>query len=315
MFATPIIYVFFNRPDVTRRTFSVLRQIRPSRLYLIADGPRATRPTDAERCRETRQIVEGLIDWPCEVTRDYSETNLGCGRRLSSGLTAAFSILGEAIVLEDDILPHPDFFPFCAGMLERYRDDPHIHAIAGFQPLGRYAPGRGPVVPSTFNWIWGWASWQRSWKDYRFDLADTWTKPSVRDGIRAYVGDAFNFQWHARNFDELVNAHVDTWDFQWSYTLLAERRVSLVSTVNLIQNLGFDADATHTVNQDLYLRDLHASPTIATNRFRATDRHDPLHDKLYGQVIHASSRRRITLLRLLARYPALAQLLLKTRSR
>ncbi|HEX2853355.1 MAG TPA: hypothetical protein VHO24_08960 [Opitutaceae bacterium] len=311
MFATPVIFIFFNRPEVTRRTFAVIRQVRPRRLYLIADGPRASRPTDAGRCRETRQIVESMIDWPCEVTRDYSDLNLGCGRRLSTGLTAAFSALGEAIVLEDDILPHADFFPFCATMLARYRDDPHVHAIAGFQPLGRYAPKQGPVVPSTFNWIWGWASWARSWKDYRFDLTDSWTQPEVREGIRAYVEDGLNFQWHARNFDALVAKQVDTWDFQWSYALLAQRRVSMVSSVNLVENIGFDADATHTVNRDQYLNGLRARSPVPTAAERSTAGPDRLHDKLYGQIIQTHSRTRIELLRLMARFPSLAQFSLK----
>jgi hypothetical protein len=311
VFATPIIYIFFNRPDVTRRTFSEIRRIKPNRLYLIADGPRAAKAGEAALCRETRSIVEGLMDWPCEVTRDYSETNLGCGRRLSSGLTAAFATLGEAIVLEDDVLPHPDFFPFCASLLARHRDDPHIHSIAGFQPLGRYGARHGAVVPSTFSWIWGWASWARAWNDYRFDLADSWTQPQIREGIRSYLQDEFNFQWHARNFDGLVKEHVDTWDFQWSYTLLAQRRVSLVSSVNLVENLGFNGDATHTTHRELYLRNLKIYGTSPTSRTRSTDRPDVIHDRLYGQVIHGRSPTRIALLRLLAQFPALARPLVK----
>jgi hypothetical protein len=308
----PVIYVFFNRPEVTRKTFAAIRAARPHRLYLIADGPRSGHPTDAVRCQETRTIVEGMLDWPCEVTRDYSATNLGCGRRVSQGLTAGFAHLGEAIVLEDDVLPHPDFFPFCAAMLERHRADANIHSIAGFQPLGRYAPNDGAVVPSTFSWIWGWASWNRAWEDYRFDFSESWAKPAVREEIRAYVDDPFNFHWHAGNFDGLVADAVDTWDFQWTYTLLSRRRVSLVSTVNLITNLGFNAEATHTTKQDLYLLDLKTRARIPTARERATATPDRLHDKLYGQIIHAGSRRKIALLRLLARFPVLARQFMKT---
>jgi len=308
---SPVIYVFFNRPEVTRRTFGALRQLRPSRLHLISDGPRPTRPEDVVLCRETREIVENLLDWECVVTRDYAATNLGCGQRLSTGLTAAFALLGEAIVLEDDILPHPDFFPFCDAMLSAHRDNPHVHAISGFQPLGRYAPSQGPVVPSTFNWIWGWASWQRSWKDYRFDVTEAWKPPEVREGIRRYLGNELNFHGHTRNFDELAAGRVDTWDFQWSFALLAERRVTLVSSVNLIQNLGFDADATHTVKEELYLRNLPVYPTVPTSRRRSTDQPDAFHDRLFGEVIHGRSRGQIARLRLLARLPGLARQLFR----
>lgn len=308
---SPVIYIFFNRPELTRRTFAAVRAQRPSRLYLIADGPRPDHPTDALRCQETRLIVENLLDWECEITRDYSETNLGCGRRLSSGLTNAFALLGEAIVLEDDILPHPDFFRFCDAQLAAHRNDPHVHAISGFQPLGRYAPNGGPVVASAFAWIWGWASWQRAWRDYRFDLGGSWKNPVIREGIRDYLRNDLNFLSQARNFDALEAGEVDTWDFQWSFSLLAWRRVTLVSTVNLVANLGFDADATHTKSADPYLRNLMAYALVPTDRRRATTAPDAVHDKLYGEIIHARSRFRIALLRLLAGYPAIAGQLLR----
>lgn len=303
---SPVIYIFFNRPELTRRTFAAVRAQRPARLYLIADGPRADHPTDALRCQETRAIIESLLDWKCEITRDYSDINLGCGHRLSSGLTTAFALLGEAIVLEDDILPHRDFFRFCDVQLAAHRDDPHIHAISGFQPLGRYAPASGPVVPSTFSWIWGWASWQRAWRDYRFDLAGSWKNPVIREGIRAYLRNDLNFLAQARNFDALAAGEVDTWDFQWSFALLAWRRVTLVSAVNLVANLGFDADATHTKSAEPYLRDLETHALVPTARRRDTTAPDAVHDKLYGEIVYARSRLRIALLRGLARYPAIA---------
>jgi hypothetical protein len=305
---SPVIYIYFNRPELTRRTFGVLRAQRPARLYLIADGPRPGHPTDAARCREARAIVEGLLDWNCEVTRDYSEHNLGCGRRLSTGLTSGFALLGEAVVLEDDILPHRDFFPFCDAQLDAHRDDPHIHAISGFQPLGRYAPARGPVVPSAFSWIWGWASWQRAWSDYRFDVSSAWHNPVIRDGIRDYLANDLNFLGQTRNFNALVQGGVDTWDFQWAFALLARRRVTLVSSVNLIANLGFAADATHTTRPEPYLRDLAPLGVEPSARRRETAAPDRVHDKLFGEIIHARSRLRIALLRTLARVPALAAL-------
>ena len=308
---SPVIYIFFNRPEVTRRTFGALRLQRPPRLHLIADGPRTDRPEEIARCREARAVVASLLDWDCVVTRDYAETNLGCGQRIATGLTTAFALLGEAIVLEDDILPHPDFFPFCDAMLAAYRDDPHIHAISGFQPLGRYGPAAGPVVPSTFNWIWGWASWQRSWQDYRYSFSDTWRKPETVRAIRDYLGNDLNFIGHQRNFDESTGGRVDSWDFQWSFALLAQRRVALVSAVNLIQNLGFDATATHTVHEELYLQSLRTHPTEPTTRRRDTTAPDRLHDKLFGEIIHGRSTGRIGWLRLLARFPDAARRLIK----
>lgn len=120
------------------------------KIYLIADGPRTHRPDDATKCRETREVVERMIDWDCEVTRDYSKVNLGCGRRLSSRFTRVFELLGEAIVVEDDVLPHPDFFKFCAHQFAKHRDDPRVHAVSGFNAIGRYAPARTAEMPTLF---------------------------------------------------------------------------------------------------------------------------------------------------------------------
>lgn len=300
MFTTPIIYVFFNRPDVTRRTFEVIRRVKPKRLYLIADGPRASRPTDAERCRETRAIVEGMLDWDCEVTRDYAEQNMGCGRRLSSGFTSAFAQLGEAIVLEDDVLPHPDFFPFCAEHLARYRDDPQVHAVSGFNPIGRFEPHKGPSVPTFFNNMWGWASWQRSWKDYHFDVS-AWHDAGTKERFRAFVDDPLIYQWHAHNFNTLYTEKLDTWDFQWNFCMLEQRRLNLVSTVNFIENLGFDSAATHTTFKEPFFYGLESYSAVQTQARRDPHRVDRLHEKLYSEIVMTPSRKKIALLRLLAR--------------
>lgn len=299
MLSAPIVYILFNRPEMVARTFPMIRAQRPKRLYLIADGPRANRPQDTDRCRETRERVESMLDWPCEVTRDYSDVNLGCGRRLSTGLTRAFSELGEAIVLEDDILPHPDFFRYCSQQLEQHRHNEKIYSISGFNPLGRYRPHQGPAVPTVFNSIWGWASWARAWKDYRFELAD-WGDRAVRQAMRDHVQDSLVFNYQAQNFDKLAARTVDTWDFQWTYTLLKLQKLSLVSAVNLVENIGFTPDATHTHAPEPYLSELPAYPMVPTARARPCEAPDRLHDKLYATVILTGSLRKIRLARTIA---------------
>ena len=140
---TPVALIVFNRPDLTERVFAEARRARPSTLLLIADGPRAAQPTDVKKCAETRAIVE-RVDWPCEVLKNYSDVNLGCGLRESSGMTWIFEQVEEAIVLEDDTLPHPSFFPFCEAMLDRYRHDERVMHISGDNWLvGGEAPGAG----------------------------------------------------------------------------------------------------------------------------------------------------------------------------
>jgi hypothetical protein len=106
---TPIAFFVFNRPLVTSRVFSVIREVRPEQLLIIADGARADKPEEDEKCQEVKNIVS-KVDWPCQVFTNYSPVNLGCRRRISSGLDWVFERVERAIILEDDCLPEYSFF-------------------------------------------------------------------------------------------------------------------------------------------------------------------------------------------------------------
>ena len=302
-----IIYILFNRPDVTRRSFEAVRAAKPSRLYLIADGPRPGVPTDRALCREARRTVTELIDWDCEVTYDFSDVNLGCGRRVSSGLTRAFQELGEAIVVEDDIVPQPAFFEFCSEMLMRYRHDDRVHAISGFNPVGRYATS-ATHVGSLFWSPWGWASWNRAWAGYSFNLQG-WRSPATQSQIKAYVANDLYFQYLAHHFGEVLDGKVDTWDFQWIYAMLRNQRFAVTASSNLVENIGFRNDATHTTSLLPFIVGLDEYPLRSQRKFVSVDGPDRTHDKVYGEIVMSGSRRKIALLRAITRFPPTLALL------
>jgi len=118
---SPVLFLIFNRPDTTTRVFEAIRAARPERLYVAADGPRMTREGEAERCAEARRIATA-VDWPCEVKTLFRETNLGCRAAVSGAITWFFEHEEEGIILEDDCLPDPSFFPYCTELLAHYRD-------------------------------------------------------------------------------------------------------------------------------------------------------------------------------------------------
>jgi len=301
MFNTPIVYIFFNRPELAARTFPAVQALRPTRLTLVADGPRPSHPTDAARCRAAREVVAGLLTWPCAVTYDCAETNLGAGRRIASGLTAAFARYGEAIVLEDDILPHPDFFPFCAEMLARHRTDAGVHGISGFNPIGRFLPHEARAVHTLTHITWGWASWQRAWRGYRA-AAEGWEMPAVRERIRRYLNNDLYYGALTEGLKAVAAGTVDAWDYQWVYTMLWHRRRAVVSATNLVSNLGFGPDSTHTRNIPAFVGGLgtHALPhPTPGERSSATDR---LFDRVAWQVMLDGSRAKIAVLRFLSRH-------------
>ncbi len=239
----PVAFLIFNRPQQTQRVFEAIRAARPMRLLVVADGPRADRVGESERCAQTRAIVD-RIDWPCEVQRNFAETNLGCKRRIASGLTWVFQQVEEAIVLEDDCLPHASFFPYCAELLDRYRNDPRVMAISG-DNFGFEKQRNNSYYFSRYVHVWGWASWRRAWNLYDVEMK-LW--PIFRDG--GWLADLFanprdQLGWRTA-LDATFQGKNDTWDYQLSFAAFINHMLAIVPTRNLVTNIGFGADATHT---------------------------------------------------------------------
>ena len=169
MLKTPVVFLIFRRPDLTARVFETIRQAQPAKLLIVADGAR--NEEEAILCQQTRTVTE-LIDWDCEVLRNYSDVNLGCRQRISSGITWAFEQVEEAIILEDDCLPHPSFFSYCQELLDYYREDKRIWCISGNNFQDGQLRGDGSYYFSNYPHCWGWASWQRAWQKYDRNLTN-----------------------------------------------------------------------------------------------------------------------------------------------
>src|SRR5437667_198636 len=99
-----VVLLIFNRPECTKAVFEAIARARPNRLLVVADGARESVNGEAAKCDAARAVTEH-VDWECLVERNYCASNVGCGRRVSSGLKWAFDRVEEAIVLEDDCVP------------------------------------------------------------------------------------------------------------------------------------------------------------------------------------------------------------------
>jgi hypothetical protein len=254
---TPVALIIFNRPHLTRRVFEVLRKVKPATLFVIADGPRADKPEDAALCEATRSIFE-KVDWECRVTRNYAAQNLGCGRRPASGISWVFEQVPEAIILEDDCLPHPDFFRYCSELLAYYREDERIAHIGGtcFYPemnstVASYRFSRYPLC-------WGWASWRRAWRHFDAELQDlpTLAASGELDDILRYCLETESARrfWRERFAAVQVTEKSHVWDYQWILACWRQRALSIYPNVNLVSNIGFGDDATHTLSARAILR-------------------------------------------------------------
>lgn len=246
-----VVLLIFNRPDVTARTFAAIRAARPGRLLVVADGPRPERRGEAELCARARSVIDG-VDWPCEVLRNFSDTNMSCGRRVASGLDWAFEQVEEAIILEDDCLPDLSFFRYCGELLERYRTYDRIMMIAGnnWQNGTRRTP-YSYYFSQAAQGIWGWATWRRAWRHYDFTIHD-WHQRRDLSLIGAVTNSWTLERIWASWFDSVPK--FDTWDYQWMYCLYARKGLSIVPEVNLVTNIGIGhPTAAHTVTRNDHL--------------------------------------------------------------
>ena len=242
---TPVAFFIFNRPQTTKKVFQAIREAQPPKLLVVADGHRPDQPDDVKDCAAARALIE-QVDWDCEVLKNYSDVNLGCGLRLASGLNWVFSTVERAIVLEDDCLPHPCFFQFCEELLEKYQGDERIMTIRGTNELGKWKPDSQSYHfccwPSP---VWGWASWSRAWRCYDHEIK-AWGNPALKAKILAFMDDYSLFQGMAWRFEKAFRKEVDTWDWQWYFAILSNSGFAIVPSVNLVSNIGFGPKATHT---------------------------------------------------------------------
>ncbi|MFA5205970.1 MAG: class I SAM-dependent methyltransferase [Lentisphaeria bacterium] len=283
----PVLFLVFNRPATTARVFAAIRAARPPRLYVAADGPRTDRPGEAAACAEVRRIASA-VDWPCELKTLLRDTNLGCRQAVSAAIGWFFDQEPEGIILEDDCLPHPDFFLFCADLLPRYRHQDHILMVSGdnFQP--RQPSASHSYYFSGIPHIWGWASWRRAWRLHDPNLLD-WPGLRFSGWLESVLCDPTGAAGWTRRFDDAFRRRIDTWDYAWTFTCWRRKSLCILPSVNLVSNIGFGTAATHTARANPYAnlpstalafplhhptgvpqRDLHADAFTEQTMFKAS---------------------------------------------
>lgn len=245
---TPVAFLIFNRPDTTARVFEAIRQAKPPKLLVVADGPRPDKADDIEKCKKSRAIIDG-VDWDCEVLTNYSGVNLGCKKRVSSGLDWVFEIVEEAIILEDDCLPHPTFFRYCEELLKYYRSDTRIMHINGTNHGLTDENCQDSYRFSKLANIWGWAAWRRSWQYYDVKMS-VWSELMNQDRL---LKDLFKskqeLKTRKKNWDLVYYNKIDTWDYQWLLACICQGGLTIMPRENLIANIGFGVEATRTKDE------------------------------------------------------------------
>ena len=243
---TPVALLIFKRADTTEKVFQAIRQVKPPQLLVVADGARSDRPEEAEKCQAARAIIE-RVDWDCEVLKNYSEVNLGCGKRVSSGLDWVFQNVEEAIILEDDCVPHPTFFRFCEELLTKYRHDERIMSISALNVAERDRYTEDSYHFSLYHRCWGWATWKRAWRHFDYQM-NLWSEIKEGNWLKdILINDNYVRDW-TDIFQSVYEDRIDTWDYRWMFACWLQNGLSILPSANLVTNIGFNAEATHTKN-------------------------------------------------------------------
>jgi hypothetical protein len=249
----------FNRPEHLEVLLNRLRDVRPERVFVAIDGARDGRADEGQRVQACRELVS-TIDWDCDLQTLFQDRNLGCGRGVSTAISWFFSQVERGIILEDDIIPDPSFFPYCAELLDRYERDSRVFAISGcnFVPPEAQSHPHLPYRFSQVPHIWGWATWRRSWQQHHLDIAG-WREQLPPRKLWARAGHSLpaSVYW-ASTFELLARKEVDTWDGQFVLASMISGQLTATTNVNLIENIGFGETATHTVEDRNELRPVEA---------------------------------------------------------
>lgn len=261
MLNTPILFLIFNRPDTTRRVFKALQQAQPKQLFIAADGARNDREGEKEKCAATRAIVQ-LIDWDCEIKLLFRERNLGCGKAVSSAISWFFENVDMGIILEDDCLPHPDFFPFCEELLYRFKDNTKVMHIGANNYQDGVKRGGGSYYFSKNSEIWGWATWKRTWEKYNFSLTSL-SNQDIIDAIESTSLIEDEKKYWIPIFLQMKDNPIDTWDYQYVYNIITNNGVCVLPNINLVSNIGFEGEGgTHTTALDSKYADRQVFPIM-----------------------------------------------------
>lgn len=248
----PVALIFFNRPEQFERVFKVVKKAAPSKLFLIQDGARENNDKDAENVLKCRAILEG-IDWECEVFKDYSNENLGCGKRIFTGLSKCFEIVDRLIILEDDCVPSDSFFPFCKELLEKYKNDNRVGLITGMNHLNSFDKVKSDYFFANVGSIAGWATWKRSWDLVDYDLSGISNDDEAMRLLQNYQqfspnrNTAYdNVMKKKKMLDE--GKKLTSWSTQFGTAQILNSSLILVPKYNLMTNIGLSEESANSVS-------------------------------------------------------------------
>jgi len=284
-FETPVLLLIFNRPRKTQYLIDALEKVRPKHIFIMADGPRKTVLTDQQDCKSARDIATH-IPWECEVHTNFLEDNIGCDQAVPLGIDWFFENVEEGIILEDDCIPDPTFFSFCEELLEHYRSNKRVMHISGNNFQNGQTYGDGSYYFSLYSHSWGWATWKRAWTKFH---------PAVSNLVNYKKENrvaTLPLSAPAQKFWMKQYLYRQNWDSLWQYTIWYENGASILPNKNLVTNIGFDNEATHTRHDDT-LANLHANAIAEIHHPSSLEINKEADNNIFDKIFHVSFLKKV----------------------
>lgn len=281
MTSTPVLLITFNRPNQTRQVLEVIRSQQPKQLFVFQDGKRDGIVEDEIKCFQVKKIVNELLDWDCKLYTFYSEINLGCGPGPAAAISWFFKQVESGIVIEDDCILSDTAWIYFDELLVKYKNNDKVGMLVAANLRKKW---KSNIQSYHFARMGGspygcFATWRDVWNKFDYNI-DNWTES--KEIIRKNLGNKSYFYKLSEVFDKVSNnKQNDAWDFQWFFCLVKNDYLVVVPSVNMLSNIGFGADATHTVEAN----DQSANMQIYEIKFPLTEPSSIKIDKLFDWIM------------------------------
>jgi hypothetical protein len=238
------LVIAFNRPHLLERLLPSLAKQRPSPLFVAFDGPRADVPSDRERIERGEHVVRAAVDWTDQLVIRSQERNLGVRKNVSSAISWALERADPLVILEDDCMPNASFYPFCAELLDRYRDDRRVGVVSGTSFCPEHLRPNESYYASNLVNCWGWATWKRAWAQYDDEMTSWPAFATSGELDQMFESESAQRYWLKR-LDRVKAGRIQSWAYRWELSCWASKLWTLSPSRNLVSNVGFGADAAN----------------------------------------------------------------------
>lgn len=244
---TPVLVIFFNRPRVLEQTLEQLKKIGVKQVFFACDGARSSK--DTYLIMKCKKLINETVCWKCDINYLYLDENIGCDRMVPKAIDWFFSNVDKGIILEDDCIIDHNFYDFAGTLLSIYEKNESVMNISAPNFQDRKW-GEADYYFSRYPSNWGWATWRRAWQKYDHHMKGLDSFLNRADGLSLILDQPDQIKYWKRFFKGLHSGKYTYWDAKWVYSIWKNSGFSITPNANLVCNIGYGFDATHTKSKD-----------------------------------------------------------------